>query len=383
MASIQKRTKKGNFYAFFRDANGNRACKSAKTTDRAQAMALALKWERAAAEASKGQLTVDKARQVLNEMLSLTGLAIDQETTKAFAKRWLDGKKKLKAARTAERYGPIIVRFLTAIGSKADQPLSNVTSQDVEAHRDFLITSGKSTLSVNLELKTLGAMFNQAHRQGLMSSNPVSAVEMDEAAGSTKEPFSPDEVGKLLAVTRDTPWHGAILIAALTGLRLGDVSHLKWSAIDLLDAGQETLKITPKKTLRKGRALIIPLHSAIVLHLAEAKAPEDLNTYLFPALAIKTGGAAGLSSLFAKLMQEAGIIRTMTEAKGKGRRVSNKSFHSLRHYTTTELLNAGVDEALRMKLLGHSKAATNRGYSHASVKSLRGAVDLLKLQTDT
>ncbi len=106
MASIQKRTKAGAFYAFYRDEHGRRACRCTELHDRGKAMSLALSWERAAAEAREGLLTVDKARKVLNEMLSLTGQAIDKETARDFADRWMAGKKKLKAARTAERYAP-------------------------------------------------------------------------------------------------------------------------------------------------------------------------------------------------------------------------------------------------------------------------------------
>ena len=58
-------------------------------------MTLALGWERTAAEARRGLLTVDKARKVLNEMLSLTGQAIDHESAEDFATRWLAGKQKL------------------------------------------------------------------------------------------------------------------------------------------------------------------------------------------------------------------------------------------------------------------------------------------------
>jgi integrase len=379
MASIQKRTQKGDYYAFFRDEQGRRACRSTATKDKAAAMALALKWERAASEATKGTLTVGKARLVLNEMLSLTGQAIDQESTRIFAKRWMDGKKARKSARTAERYGPIITRFLGALGPKADQPLAGILPADIERHRDALAGTGKSALSVLLELKTISAMLSQALRQGLISSNPVASVELDEGSASTKEPFTPANVAKLLTASTGTPWHGAILIAALTGLRLGDVSQLKWSTLDLSQAGQETLTITPQKTKRTGKKMILPLHPAIVSHLAEMEVSDDPEALVFPTLALPTGGAKGLSALFTKVMNAAGIDRTLTEAAGLGRRVSNKSFHSLRHYTATELLNAGIDEALRMKLLGHSKATTNRGYSHAAIATLRQAVGKLKI----
>ena len=112
--------------------------------------------------------------------------------------------------------------------------------------------------------------------------------------------------------------------------------------------------------------------------LTAIEGKHDDGAFLFPKLAGRVGGRNGLSGQFTRLMTAAGIDRTFTEAKGKGRRVSNKSFHSLRHYTATELLNAGVDEALRMKLVGHATVSMSRRYSHATVESLRGAVGKLK-----
>jgi integrase len=58
--------------------------------------------------------------------------------------------------------------------------------------------------------------------------------------------------------------------------------------------------------------------------------------------------------------------------------VSAKSFHSLRHYFNTALLNQGVDEATRMKLSGHSTPEMSRKYSHADLDLLRAAIAKIK-----
>ena len=340
-------------------------------------MKTALDWERAANDARRGLLTVEKARRVLNEMLSTSGQAIDQESTEDFAARWLAGKGKLKASSTVVRYRPIINRFLASLGQKAKMPLSSITPADIERYRDTIIAAGKSPHSVRLEMKTLSALLTHALKQGMIANNPVSAVELDDSTTHTKEPFTAEEVAQLLTATQGTPWHGAILTAALTGLRLGDIAHLRWSSIDLASPGSETLTVKPAKTQRKGRTLVIPLHGALVACLTEMASDDDPDGLLFPTLAIPTGGWNGLSSQFARIMDSAGIDRQKTKATGAGRRVSNKSFHSLRHYAVSELLNAGVDEALRMKLVGHSTPAMNKRYSHATTASLRGAIQKL------
>src|SRR5690606_34907543 len=103
-------------------------------------------------------------------------------------------KERLKASATAQRYGPIVRRFVSRMGMKADLPLSAIAPADVERHRDALIAEGKSPGSVRLELKTLRSLFNHAVRQSVILSNPFNAVEVDEAVGAVKEPFTPEEV---------------------------------------------------------------------------------------------------------------------------------------------------------------------------------------------
>lgn len=51
--------------------------------------------------------------------------------------------------------------------------------------------------------------------------------------------------------------------------------------------------------------------------------------------------------------------------------------HSLRHAASTILLELGVEEHVRMKILGHSEEATNRRYSHVDLSLQRKAMDKL------
>jgi integrase len=50
--------------------------------------------------------------------------------------------------------------------------------------------------------------------------------------------------------------------------------------------------------------------------------------------------------------------------KGAGRRLAPYSLHSLRHSLSTWLAAAGVEESMRMRLIGHENASVNRGYTH-------------------
>ena len=188
--------------------------------------------------------------------------------------------------------------------------------------------------------------------------------------GAEKEPFTDEDIAAMLRVAPNG-WKTAILLGGFAGLRLSDAVNLTWNAVDFTKG---VLRFTPQKSSRKGRLLEVPMHPTLAAHL-EAIA-GDVGGPICPSIAGRgTGGRTGLSRQFIKVMEDAGIDRGASKCvENQPRHVSAKSFHSLRHFFNTALLHAGVDEKTRMDLSGHTTAAINRKYSHATTETLREAV---------
>lgn len=371
MATIDKHPRSRFYRARYVGPDGKRICRSLKTTDRTVAMKKAADFELAAREGRAGTLTLERGRAILNEILAVSGLTpLDTVSTRAFAAGWLRDKESTKAAATGKRYSHVVREFLKSLGPLAEKPLAAIQPRHVEAFRDVLSGRGRAPASLRLDVKIISGIFAKAVRQGLLAVNPCGSVELNEATGQTREPFTAAEVKKLLRkASRD--WKTVIQLGAFAGLRLGDAVNLTWQAVDL-KAGM--LTVTPQKTSRKGRVLTIPLHPTLASHLkAKAGAKAGL---LAPSLAGRTtGGKTGLSRQFIELMEAAGISRASTKATDKqSRAVSGKSFHSLRHFFNSALLAAGVDEKTRMDLSGHTTATMNRKYSHSELDTLRAAI---------
>ena len=51
--------------------------------------------------------------------------------------------------------------------------------------------------------------------------------------------------------------------------------------------------------------------------------------------------------------------------------------HSMRHTTSSILAALGVEEYVRMSILGHSEEATNRRYTHVDLTMQRAAMETL------
>jgi integrase len=90
-----------------------------------------------------------------------------------------------------------------------------------------------------------------------------------------------------------------------------------------------------------------------------------------------SAGRIGLSQTFRGLMHKAGIFaegESTERKKGKGRRVFELSFHSLRHTAISELANHGVAKEIRMKLSGH-KSNVHERYTHHELEALRTQIE--------
>jgi integrase len=174
-----------------------------------------------------------------------------------------------------------------------------------------------------------------------------------------------------LVSSAEGDWRGAIILAATSGLRLGDIARLQWSSVDL-EAG--VLRIVTGKT---DTDVVLPIHPDFEDWLSGQ--PRGIGkAYVFPELArTRVDGTRGLSHQFGAMVKKAGILRQITPGTGKGRTTTSKSFHSLRHAFVSSLANSGVAPDLRMRLAGHTEAKTHRVYTHHELATLRGAIEKL------
>jgi len=366
------------WYACFRDEHSNRVRKSTKTTDRALAEEIAMKWAQLAKAGRDGRLTESRCRDVISEMYeSVTGEPLNFQTTRVYLSEWVESKKNETSARTYLKYFQVIHEFLAHIGTKADRLLRELTSKEIRSWRDALKEKGFSAPTVNAAISILRMPFKVAHDLGYIDINPCAqgAVKLlaDETAHVSKEIFTPEQIRALLDTAKGE-WQGMILCGYTTGLRLQDCATMRWDAINF---GDDTITVTPQKTRRtkkKNKTIRLPLHRLFAEWLLKqihgiGKAP------VFPSLVSQPDQ---LSTQFSRIMDRAGIRgRNMREATGKGRAQSSLSFHSLRHTFNAALANAGVDLALRQELVGHSSFEMNNLYAHPSMEAKRRAVALL------
>jgi integrase len=379
MASLRKRIRSPFWWACFYLPDGRRAQRSTKLTDRKRAMALALKWEDAAAR----RVTEAQARRVLSDIHEMIhGSPLDSPSVEKYTAQWLGAKQGETSPVTYAAYKHAVEEFGAFLGDKAASPLHYVTPAQVAAWRDA--SAAKATpRTANNKLKIVRVLFQSAWRSGLLTDNPAAKVPALKTTEGNRRPFTMGELKAILKAA-SVEWRGMVLFGLYTGQRLKDIAGLTWQNVDM---ERKEVRLTTSKT---GRRQVIPLAAPLLAYLAELPASDDPAAPLFPGafpLAMRSGGTSVLSQNFHDLLVSAGLAvarPTKHRATGigrDGRRAQSEiTFHSLRHTATSLLKMAGASEAVARDIIGHESAEISRHYTHTDEAAKRKALaNLAKL----
>jgi integrase len=260
---------------------------------------------------------------------------------------------------TARRYRELHAqRVLAFFGTK---PLDEITPGDFRAfvaslHNDGVQTKGPITV--------VRTVLRAAHESGLLDRFPE--VPSGLVVTSRKLPDAPTSE-EVEAMLRAPGWVGlAVALGALAGLRMGEVRGLEVRDIDfdrhrilVRRAMSEDASLTPKS----GHEREVPLAEGLELRLREAvrdKLPRA-------RVVVDAGG---------ETPDRQQVLHQLKRFLSRSH-LRERSFHSLRHYFITELMNNGASaEAVRV-LAGHSKLEMTQRYAHAATPHLRAAIDKL------
>jgi len=217
--------------------------------------------------------------------------------------------------------------------------------------------SGTTHLSGFVSLKMC---LDTAVRDMLIAQNPMKTVTAPKA--STKEKIIPtmDELASLLSETSGSILHNAWVLICATGMRKGECLALEWDDIDL-DKGSVSIRRTvtevtggfstrEPKTKASKRVLYPDAGTIDVLRqqrrqvakmrLAGGEGWQDSNL-VFPT-------AKGTRH------HPRNALRAYQTAAGRAGIERRIDIHSVRHFSATTMLIAGIDIKTVSKILGHA-----------------------------
>ena len=140
-----------------------------------------------------------------------------------------------------------------------------------------------------------------------------------------------------------------IVLAYHTGLRKSTLLDLRWRDIDL---DERTASI---QTTKNGDPMLSALSQRAV-SLLKKLPNQKPDEYVF-----KKGQPYDIRRLWSKICAEANI--------------TGRTFHSLRHGCGHALAQAGTNQAVIMKIMGHRSFAASARYMHADANDKRAVID--------
>lgn len=202
----------------------------------------------------------------------------------------------------------------------------------------------------------LGIILSAAWQKGYIKNNPWKLLSFQEKIArpeSKREFLTLDEVRKL----EDAPYEKenirrAFLFACYCGLRVGDVTELRWSDISV-NGGRHFVSVVMQKN---SKPILLPLPAKALTWLPERGEPES-SVFSLPSHTV-------LHKHLRKWAELAGLERHL-------------HFHLSRHTYGTMLITAGVDLYTASKMMGHADVRPTQVYAKIVDRKKEEAVSLI------
>lgn len=269
-----------------------------------------------------------------------------------------------------------IDRYLTP--QWAARRVNRITRSEVQAWVNQLAAGDLAPGSIEKVYRLFSSSMTAAVRseQVPVNVNPCAGVKLPRVAPGHERFLTRDEVDRVAGFLNE-PYRTAVLLAAATGMRWGELAGLHWQRVNLAaglvdivetwDPTAGRVKAYPKGHNR--RAVPIVGWLADALHAAQDRAgPPAASCGLEHA----RGGAKCRSGLVIT-----GPHGAPMNGKNFGRRqfaeacalagVDRVRLHDLRHTFASWLVQDGVTLQEVQRLLGHASITTTQRYAHLGV----------------
>jgi integrase len=323
---------------------------------------------------TKRQAQIECSR-LISEMQDGSYIAPTKLTLSHFFERWLKHIKPNVSPRTHERYEQIATKNIAPLlGAKV---LSKLQPIDISEAYSKALQSGRcdgqgglSPRTVHHMHRVLYSALGQAERWKLIARNPAALLEKRDRPKIEKKPVATLDAAATAGVfnaARECRLFIPLVLAALCGLRRGEITALRWNVIDLdrrqlaVVASTEQTDSGPirDKEAKSGKARTIALPAMAVEELrrwklAQAEEMLKLGTRVDDSWHVVTQ-ADGTTPQ----------PRSLTHAVSKFMKQWGVTLHKLRHSHASHLLAANIHPKVVQERLGHSGIGITMDlYSH-------------------
>ncbi len=320
--------------------DGKRKTKSTKTTNKKEAIKFL-------SEFSPSEQTVTKSKQ---QSISL----------KNFSEEYVNHSELSKSKHSIRNIKLSFNKFIEFAGNL------NLNQINIKLIDKFLSFTFKRTeYSAALYYRTLKAAFSTAENWEYISSNPFKKIKAPKTPNKIPIFISKEELEIILKHTEGEYLKNLFTFAFHTGMRLAEITNMKWDWINLKGKSIK-IKNDDSFTTKSKADRIIPMNETILNILSQHNnnIHHLENDYIFYRILGTKLNEDFVSKQFKKATRRAELNEAI-------------HFHTLRHSFASTLVHKAVPLYFIKELLGHSSITTTEIYSHVKKEDLSNAVNLL------
>tara|TARA_R110000868_G_scaffold304437_30_gene565557 strand:+ start:23988 stop:25103 length:1116 start_codon:yes stop_codon:yes gene_type:complete len=271
-------------------------------------------------------------------------------------------------------YSNALGNFLRICGNRA---IGEYKRSDIQEYKLQRLAEGIKKTTINIEMRSIKAGFGWAEKNDYLLKSPFRGQDFLFDVKGKRPEFKRGQLEQLFNATEGTKLGLALQLAYLTGMRIGEATHIKWSMIDL---NQASIMI-PARITKSNKDRTIPLsdQALSILNILRLELRKRIRNNpdwykgktfedCFVLMKEEEPGQYKTRSIQDRLSivkQELDLPKELT-------------FHSLRHSFATHILEKNGNIYAVSKILGHSSTeVTSRYYDHSTTMAYKDQVNLL------
>lgn len=326
---------------------------------------------------------VEALNKLIAEVASGRTIPTQRDSVAEYLDQWLDSfSPGSKEPKTVTWYRMMVEVHLKPGIGKVE--LRKLQPSQVQSLINSKLAEGLSASTVRGIHAVLRTALNQAWKWNLVAENVALKVSLPKSSRVSTEYLNPAEAAQLIEALKGAQIEGLVKLALATGMRIGEVTGLRWKDIDESEA---TIRVEVQLQRIGGKLALKALKSWSshrTLHLSSLaqealrieKDRQAMLSQLRPDTPFNSLGLVFLNSEghpfdpknvndhLAKACERAGLRRV--------------SFHKLRHTAATLMVAAGVDLHQVKEQLGHSQISlTANLYAHGVSEAQKKAANRL------
>jgi integrase len=295
-------------------------------------------------------------------------------TVTEFLERWLTHMSAHVDARTHHGYAEKVrTNLIPLLGPVY---LTKLTNEQIEAAYVTALTSGRRDGKGGLAPRTVHHMhrilkqaLKQAVKWKLLIVNPCDVVDPPKVEKREMKTFDNVQTVDALAEMRRTRFLIAYLLAALCGLRRGEIAALRWKDVDLdtgvlkiVQTARQIKTIVTYKPVKNSKGRPVALSPIMIAELQAHRARQAEGLL---KLGVKLTGDSFVFAQFDGSPVKPGSITNDWVRLVARYKLPKIRLHDLRHTHATAMLGSGIHPKIASERLGHSSIAITLDlYSH-------------------